>query len=67
LLKAFHLQGATVLLTLEFLLFSLVFMPAMICSQLKDKKNEYSKQSIKKKSIFDLSFLLITFTLQLKK
>ena len=38
LLKAFHLQGAAVVLTLGFLIFSLIFMPSIIFSQLKEKK-----------------------------
>jgi len=37
-LKAFHLQGAAVMLTSGFLLFSLIFMPLIILSQLKEKK-----------------------------
>ena len=37
-LKAFHLQGAAVILTSGFLLFSLIFMPLIILSQLKEKK-----------------------------
>ena len=38
LLKAFHLQGAAVVLTSGFLIFSLIFMPFIIFSQLKEKK-----------------------------
>ena len=38
LLKAFHLQGAAVVLTSGFLIFSLIFMPSIIFSQLKEKK-----------------------------
>ena len=38
LLKALHLQGAAVVLTLGFLIFSLIFMPSIIFSQLKEKK-----------------------------
>jgi len=38
LLKAFHLQGAAVVLTSGFLFFSLIFMPSIIFSQLKEKK-----------------------------
>ena len=38
LLKAFHLQGAAVLLTSGFFLFSLIFLPSIILSQLKQKK-----------------------------
>ena len=38
LLKAFHLQGAAVILTSGFLSFSLIFMPSIIFSQLKEKK-----------------------------
>tara|TARA_B100001250_G_scaffold410340_1_gene436589 strand:+ start:725 stop:1192 length:468 start_codon:yes stop_codon:yes gene_type:complete len=38
LLKAFHLQGAGVVLTSGFLIFSLIFMPSIIFSQLKEKK-----------------------------
>ena len=38
LLKAFHLQGAAVVLTSGFLLFSLIFMPSIIFSQLKERK-----------------------------
>ena len=37
-LKAFHLQGAAVVLTSGFLIFSLIFMPSIIFSQLKEKK-----------------------------
>ena len=38
LLKIFHLQGAEEVLTLGFLFFSLIFMPFIIFSQLKEKK-----------------------------
>jgi len=38
LLKMFHLQGAEEVLTLGFLFFSLIFMPFIIFSQLKEKK-----------------------------
>ena len=38
LLKAFHLQGAAIVLTSGFLMFSLIFMPSIIFSQLKEKK-----------------------------
>jgi len=38
LLKAFHLQGAAVVLTSGFLIFSLIFIPFIIFSQLKEKK-----------------------------
>ena len=38
LLKAFHLQGAAVILTSGFLFFSLIFIPTIIWSQLKRKK-----------------------------
>ena len=38
LLKAFHLQGAAVVLTSGFLFFSFIFMPSIILSQLKEKK-----------------------------
>lgn len=38
LLKAFHLQGAAVVLTSGFAIFSLIFMPSIIFSQLKEKK-----------------------------
>ena len=38
LLKAFHLQGAAVVLTSGFFFFSLIFMPSIIFSQLKQKK-----------------------------
>ena len=38
LLKAFHLQGAVVVLTSGFLFFCLIFMPSIIFSQLKEKK-----------------------------
>ena len=38
LLKAFHLQGAAVVLTSGFLFFSLIFIPSIIFSQLKEKK-----------------------------
>lgn len=38
LLKVLHLQGAAVVLTSGFLIFSLIFMPSIIFSQLKEKK-----------------------------
>ena len=38
LLKAFHLQGAAVVLTSGFLFFSFIFIPAIIWAQLKRKK-----------------------------
>jgi hypothetical protein len=38
LLKAFHLQGASIVLTIGFLSFSLIFMSFIILSQLKEKK-----------------------------
>jgi hypothetical protein len=38
LLKALHLQGGAVVLTLGFIIFSLIFMPSIIFSQLKKKK-----------------------------
>ncbi len=38
LLKIFHLQGEEEVLTLGFLFFSLIFMPFIIFSQLKEKK-----------------------------
>ena len=38
LLKAFHLQGAGATLALGFLSFSIIFMPFIIVSQLKEKK-----------------------------
>ena len=38
LLKALHLQGSAVVLTAGFLIFSLIFMPSIIFSQLKKKK-----------------------------
>ena len=38
LLKAFHLQGAGVILTSGFLFFCLIFMPTIIWSQIKRKK-----------------------------
>ena len=38
LLKAFHLQGAALLLTSGFLIFSLIFMPSIIFYQLKERK-----------------------------
>ena len=50
LLKAFHLQGAALLLTSGFLIFSLIFMPSIIFYQL----NIYCKeviQSITERSI----------------
>ncbi len=42
LLKAFHLQGAAIVLTSGFLLFSLIFMPFIIFTQLKEKKILYA-------------------------
>jgi hypothetical protein len=42
LLKAFHLQGTGALISLGFLLFSLVFIPTLVYSQLKDKKIIYA-------------------------
>jgi len=38
LLKAMHLQGAALVLTSGFLIFSLIFMPSIIFSQLKERK-----------------------------
>jgi len=38
LLKALHFQGASFILTSGFLFFSLIFMPSIIFSQLKEKK-----------------------------
>ena len=38
LFKAFHLQGAAIVLTSGFLFFSLIFMPFIIWSQLKENK-----------------------------
>ena len=38
LLKAFHLQGAVVVLASGLLFFSLIFLPSIILSQLKEKK-----------------------------
>ena len=38
LIKMFHLQGAEEVLTLGFLIFSLVFMPFIIFSQIKERK-----------------------------
>ncbi|MDG1900949.1 MAG: hypothetical protein P8I80_01860 [Bacteroidales bacterium] len=38
LFKMFHLQGAEEVLTLGFLIFSLVFMPFIIFSQIKERK-----------------------------
>jgi hypothetical protein len=38
LMKAFHLQGTSFVLTSGFLFFSLIFMPSIIFSQLKEKK-----------------------------
>jgi hypothetical protein len=37
-LKAFHLQGAAVVLTSGFFIFALIFMPSIIYSKLKEKK-----------------------------
>jgi hypothetical protein len=42
LMKAFHLQGTSFVLTFGFLIFSLVFIPVIIYSQLKDKKIVYA-------------------------
>ena len=53
LLKAFHLQGAAVVLTSGFFFFSLIFMPSIIFSQLKEKKIIHAIAS----------FFLITLTL----
>ena len=53
LLKAFHLQGAAVVLTSGFFFFSLIFMPSIIFSQLKEKKLIHAIAS----------FFLITLTL----
>ena len=53
LLKAFHLQGAAMVLTSGFLIFSLIFMPCIIFSQLKEKKIIHAIAS----------FFLITLTL----
>jgi len=36
--KAFHLQGAAAVLTLGFLFFSVVYMPLVVVSMLKEKK-----------------------------
>lgn len=38
LFKAFHLQGAAIVLTSGFVFFSLIFMPFIIWSQLKENK-----------------------------
>ena len=53
LLKAFHLQGAAMVLTSGFFFFSLIFMPCIIFSQLKEKKIIHAIAS----------FFLITLTL----
>ena len=53
LLKAFHLQGAAMVLTSGFFFFSLIFMPSIIFSQLKEKKIIHAIAS----------FFLITLTL----
>ena len=53
LLKAFHLQGAAMVLTSGFFFFSLIFMPSIIFSQLKEKKLIHAIAS----------FFLITLTL----
>ena len=42
LLKAFHFQGAGALILLGFVLFSLVLIPTLVYSQLKDKKIVYA-------------------------
>ena len=42
LLKAFHLQGAAIVLISGFLLFSLIFIPRIIFTQLKEKKIIYA-------------------------